>query len=665
MDNKLLGSRYELMEEIGVGGMARVYKARCTLLNRFVAVKILKDEFAQDPDFLKRFKYEAQAAAGLSHQNIVSIYDVGTDGDQNYIVMEYVDGITLKKYLKDNAPLPEKEVLRIASQVCKALILAHKNGVVHRDIKPHNIIIDEDGTIKVADFGIARAASSSTITLAGNTVGSVHYFSPEQARGLPTDAKSDLYSLGATMYELITGKLLFDASTPIAIALKHVQEEPVPPVNINPATSYNLNNLIMRLLAKNPSDRFESAQELLKHIEKIQSQPYKKNIEMKAESDTVAIKPEDHIFMRKRKRRRETKDVTTTIIAVFVSMIAVALFAYLVFGIIIPSLDLAAEKVGEITIENYVGAKIEDVTKILDSHKIEIIKDEVYDENIKAGEVIAQSISPNSTLKEGAKITLTVSLGPEYVTFKDYTFTDYREALKELRDLGLKPVIKTEYNEDVDNGLVISTDPVSGTKVRLGTEIKVTRSLGKEILYVFVPDLSNLTYDEAVGKIEANGLILDLAVNYGKEGYSDIVSSQSPTKDRKVPEGTKVTIFFDKLSPVTQTETQTGTDGTSVTETTVTTGTTEPTSSADADFVYIEQSISIDTTALPDPFSFAVETKTSLEDLYALHFIGSINKSDIPYVFVLKIPKGGYADIRVYVMGEFLKEIHVADPGGQ
>ena len=657
MENKLLGNRYELIEEIGIGGMARVYKAKCTLLNRYVAIKILKDEFSRDPDFLKRFKHEAQAAAGLSNQNIVSIFDVGSDGGENYIVMEYVDGITLKKYLQEKGVLSEKEVLEISLQVCKALIHAHKHGVVHRDIKPHNIIIKEDGSIKVADFGIARAASASTITLAGNTVGSVHYFSPEQARGLPTDIKSDMYSLGTTIYELVTGKLVFEADTPIAVALKHIQEEPVPPISINPIISYNMNNLIVRLLSKNPDNRFESVHDLLKNIEKMLNRPNKENKELKSDTEMIDLKTEDQMFKGRRKRRREAREVTTTIIAVMVSIATVALFAYLVFGIIIPSLDPAVEDVREIVIENYTGDKIENVTKILDEYSIEIVRDEVYDEDAKPGEILGQSISPNSTLKEGAKITLTISLGPEYVSFRDFRYADYREAENELKELGLKPIIVSEFSEIFENGNVISTDPESGTSVRLGTEIIIKRSLGKEILYVFVPNLVDLTYDEAVDLIEINNLILDLTVNYGKEGYSDIISYQSPSADVKVPEGTNITLFFAKLVPETDpSQDPTDPDGTEE---------TQPSDTSvieDENFFFIEQSISLSGVTLADVFSFAVETRTSLEDQYNTHFLGDYNKEDLPYNFLVKVPKNGFADIRIYVDNKFLKEIRVLSP---
>jgi len=227
MEGQILGNRYLLLEKIGGGGMAVVYKAKCTLLNRFVAIKILRSEFTNDEEFVKRFRIEAQSVASLSHPNVVSIYDVGDQDDVHYIVMEYVDGMTLKEYINKHGALNWQDAIKITIQICSAIEHAHKNKIVHRDIKPHNILMTKEGIAKVTDFGIARAVTSSTITMVGSTIGSVHYFSPEQARGGFIDEKSDLYSLGIAMYEMVVGRVPFDGDTPVAVALKHIQEIPV------------------------------------------------------------------------------------------------------------------------------------------------------------------------------------------------------------------------------------------------------------------------------------------------------------------------------------------------------------------------------------------------------------------------------------------------------
>ena len=266
LEGRLLGNRYEILEQIGNGGMATVYKAKCHVLNRFVAVKILKDEFTTDYEFIKRFNSEAQAVASLTHPNIVSVYDVGHEGNLYYIVMELIQGKTLKEIIISEGPLAWKWSLNVAIQIASALETAHKNNIIHRDIKPHNIIITEDGMAKVTDFGIAKAVSNSTITAFGTTIGSVHYFSPEHARGGYTDAKSDLYSLGVVLYEMLTGKVPFDADTPVSVALKHIQETPVEPIKLNPAIPLSVNKIVMKAMQKETNSRYQNASEMLKDL---------------------------------------------------------------------------------------------------------------------------------------------------------------------------------------------------------------------------------------------------------------------------------------------------------------------------------------------------------------------------------------------------------------
>ena len=266
LEGKYIGSRYEILEKIGNGGMATVYKAKCHVLNRYVAVKVLKDEYTTDAEFIRRFNAEAQSAAGLTHPNIVSVYDVGHEDNIYYIVMELIQGKTLKQIINEDGALPWKWSVNIAMQIASALEAAHKNNIVHRDIKPHNIIITEDGVAKVTDFGIAKAVSNSTITAFGTTIGSVHYFSPEHAKGGYTDAKSDLYSLGVVMYEMLTGRVPFDADTPVSIALKHMQEKPIEPMKINDSIPFAVNQIIMKAMQKDPSLRYQSATEMIKDL---------------------------------------------------------------------------------------------------------------------------------------------------------------------------------------------------------------------------------------------------------------------------------------------------------------------------------------------------------------------------------------------------------------
>ena len=269
MNGRLIGNRYEIVEEIGKGGMAIVYKAKCLVLNRYVALKVLRPEFREDKDFINRFKVEAQSAGSLSHPNIVSIYDIGQDGDLDYIVMEYVEGVTLKQYLDAKGVIPWKEAVDYAAQICAGLEHAHKKGIVHKDIKPHNIIITREGTLKITDFGIAKVMSTSTIATGGGAMGSVHYFSPEQARGGYTDAKTDLYSLGVVLYEMVTGKLPFEGDTAVSIAMQHIEKEPVPPKQLNPSIPQSLENVILKAMCKEQAGRYDTATQMIIDLKKV------------------------------------------------------------------------------------------------------------------------------------------------------------------------------------------------------------------------------------------------------------------------------------------------------------------------------------------------------------------------------------------------------------
>ncbi|MFB0918530.1 MAG: Stk1 family PASTA domain-containing Ser/Thr kinase, partial [Clostridiaceae bacterium] len=269
MIGKILGKRYQIVEKIATGGMSTVYKALDLNLKRYDAIKILKEEFSQNPDFVEKFRQEANSVAGLNHPNIVNIYNVGSEGNLQYIVMEYVKGKNLKSVIRSKGRLFQDQVINYSIQIAKALEQAHSQGIIHRDIKPHNIMITEDDRIKVTDFGIAKHSESSTITNSGRIIGSVHYFSPEQARGLTTDKRTDIYSLGIVMYEMITGRLPFDSESPVTVALKHMQEPIIPPKTINPQVSDKLNAVIMKATQKDPIDRYQSIEDMLSDIERI------------------------------------------------------------------------------------------------------------------------------------------------------------------------------------------------------------------------------------------------------------------------------------------------------------------------------------------------------------------------------------------------------------
>ena len=308
LEGRILGNRYEIIEKVGNGGMATVYKATDLVLKRYVAVKVLRDEFTTDEEFIKRFETEAQSAARLVHANIVSIFDVGVDNGIYYIVMELIQGKTLKEIIvEERGPLPWKWSVNVAIQIASALEMAHKNNIIHRDIKPHNIIITEDGVAKVTDFGIAKAVSNSTITAFGTTIGSVHYFSPEHARGGYTDAKSDIYSLGVVMYEMVTGKVPFDADTPVSVALKHMQEDPVPPIELNPHLPEAVNKIILKALKKDPMLRYQTATELLQDLRMALKNPSGDFVEEEYDptAKTQRISTQDVDKMQKNSRKKE------------------------------------------------------------------------------------------------------------------------------------------------------------------------------------------------------------------------------------------------------------------------------------------------------------------------------------------------------------------------
>ena len=424
LKGRLLGNRYEILEKIGSGGMATVYKAKCHVLNRYVAIKILRDEFTTDEEFVKRFEVEAQSAASITHPNIVSVYDVGVDGNLHYIVMELIKGKTLKEIIvEEKGPLPWKWSVNIAIQIASALETAHKNHIIHRDIKPHNIIITEDGVAKVTDFGIAKAVSNSTITAFGTTIGSVHYFSPEHARGGFTDEKSDLYSLGVVMYEMITGKVPFDADTPVSVALKHMQEEPTPAISVNPSIPVAVNDIIMKALKKDTNLRYQSATAMLIDLKRALKEPNGNFVDNSEYADfptqrISTLSDEDKSPKATEKKKKQNKfiafikkhKVLSTIIGLII------LFA-LSLGLTIGITNATRPK--EVAIPNLVGKTVDEAKQILqDSNLIYVEEEPEYNSEVEAGKIISQNPQyvENRNVRENTEIKVVVSLGTEKTT---------------------------------------------------------------------------------------------------------------------------------------------------------------------------------------------------------------------------------------------------------
>ena len=502
---RVIGNRYEIIEKIGEGGMATVYKAKCNILKRYVAVKVLRDEFTTDEEFIKRFNTEAQSAASLTHPNIVSIYDVGHEENIYYIVMELVQGKTLKDIINEDGTLPWKWALNVSIQVASALEMAHRNSIVHRDIKPHNIIITEDGIAKVTDFGIAKAVSNSTITAFGTTIGSVHYFSPEHARGGYTDAKSDLYSLGVVMYEMLTGRVPFDADTPVSIALKHMQEKPIEPIKLNPTIPYAVNKIIMKAMEKDPNERYQSATEMLKDLSMALKNPegdfveqkdftnqYTQRIPTLGEQEYIRNNDEDYEDEEqdepKKKMSKKKKAIIITVIILGIILLPVIGF----FGMK-TIMDWGVPK--DVDLPNLVGKTLEEANKEIEKTDIKLEKTEEFNADVEAGKIISQEppYIDGYTVKENSTIKIVISKGTEKAIVENVKGKTYEEAAQILDNANLKVERIDQTSKTVEAGIVIDQDPAPGEKVDEGTTVTIVVNNYKKpqtaTIYVNVKDL--------------------------------------------------------------------------------------------------------------------------------------------------------------------------------
>ncbi len=525
MIGKILGNRYEIIEEIGKGGMANVYKAHCRLLNRSVAIKVLKKELVEDTEYLKRFNTEAQAAASLVHPNIVSVFDFGSDMDCHYIVMELIDGITLKQYINENAPLDTKEALNIAYQICDALSVAHQHNIVHRDIKPHNIMITSDTRVKVTDFGIARATSGSTMTADNSILGSVHYISPEQARGAVVDGKTDLYSLGIVLYEMLTGRVPFECDTPVGIAMKHIEEVAVNPREYNPEITYSVQSLVMKAISKDINERYQSAAEFKSDITKLLENP-DSVIEtgMLADNDdndatmkipvvgagverTNGKKTQEPNFDNLKFGKENRKILAGAIVTAF---LIVGLLSLGVTYILYPEAPIFSIFAGdEVKVPNFIGLKIDEANELASQNDLQIeIKEEVVDESTPEGCIIEQSPKARRKAQKGSVVQVIISVGAEKIRVGDYELTNFENAKKSLEDLGFTVEIEREFSDEVPENYVISHTPSAGEEARAGSPITLVVSKGPEQTTVTVPNFVGKTLEQATALIEKEGLAL-------------------------------------------------------------------------------------------------------------------------------------------------------------
>jgi len=532
-----LDNRYEIREILGVGGMAIVYKAYDRFAERNVAVKILKDEFAQDEEFRRRFKNESRAIAMFSHPNIVSIYDVGSGEGPQYIVMEYINGITLQQYIDAKKVLPLHDAIAIMEQTLKGIQHAHERGVVHRDLKPQNIMLLEDGTVKVTDFGIARMASVDTKTMSEMALGSVHYISPEQASGEETDFKADIYSLGVILYVLTTGKFPFDGDTPVSVALQHVQKQPDNPRMINDTISVGMDQIVMKAMQKSPEKRFESAADMMKDIQAIKNDP---DIVFDYEMSEDSAKTRYFGKIRPDSKEGASKGKMPQFIPILIGVTGVLV----VTAIILMILAFSGGSGNAVVIPKFIGKYYNDVINDTQyTNKFVFVEqNKVYDDEYEEGQIISQQPKEGTEVTtEGYRVYLTVSKGVERKTIPDVARISYKEAETRLNSLGLICVEEPKSDEDIPEGLVIGTNPEIGDEVKVGQEITVYVSTGPAVSPVDVLNVVGLLEDKAREALEAVGLGVGVVTTTASDKPAGTVVAQDPSKGT-VEEGDKINL---------------------------------------------------------------------------------------------------------------------------
>ncbi|WP_329886285.1 Stk1 family PASTA domain-containing Ser/Thr kinase [Pseudoramibacter faecis] len=549
MIGKILNGRYEIIELIGRGGMAYVYKARDLKLNRFVAVKILREEYTENEQFIKKFDRESQSAAGLSDPNIVSVYDVGVDGDVYFIVMEYVDGITLKQYLIKKGRLDYEEATNFIIDVAEALQCAHEHGIIHRDIKPQNIMLTADMTPKVTDFGIARAITSSTITMTNQTMGSVHYISPEQARGGFVDERSDLYSLGIMYYELLTGELPFDEENTVSIAIKHIQEDITPPKTILPEIPQSVSDVVVRLCQKRPDDRYQDCEELIADLDQIMLNA---SVDLNGRANNGGLISDDSLFqvepedtagdeaadktgidhLRKKKKRKRM------LIGLLVAALAIA-------GIVAGYRAFSASK--KVTVPDVSGMTKSQAKTAVEAAGLTLeVESTEYSDTVDRGKIISQSPKANAMSREGRTVKVVISKGSESVQVPNVVGMSENEAVSALEKAKLQVVeIKREYNDSYSSGVVYNASPSAGSAVDKNSKVTLYVSKGKET--VSVPGLVGLTQNDAESRIKANGFTVGTVTQQYSDSYaSGVVMSQSPSEGTQIEKGTTINFVVSK-----------------------------------------------------------------------------------------------------------------------
>lgn len=547
MIGETLVNRYQILEKIGDGGMALVYKAKDTLLNRLVAVKVLRSQFATDEKFIERFRREAQNAASLSHPNVVNIYDVGHSGETHFIVMEYVQGRNLNEIIREHQGLSEAFVTEVSSQIAEALGHAHQHEIIHRDIKPHNILITRDCRVKVTDFGIAQAMSSANLTQTGMVLGSVHYFSPEQAKGNSVGMRTDLYSLGVVMYEMLVGRLPFRGDTPISIALKQIQETPVPLRELNPSVSREMEALVLTCLAKDPLRRPESAEEIVLELEKNPAnRPIVKEVDAVDEEKEV----DESVAQKSTSKRRKSKKKKRST-RLYYSLVVVALFVVVLWGAqrVIPQILFPKE----VIVPNIVGISRWEAEHRLGERQLLLGIDlEVYDGTVPPGYVISQDPSAGRSVKQNRVILVRVSKGAEYVSMPSVIGQSTREARLNLTQGGFILGEEEEvFAPDTPINTIVGQYPAPGETVRRGIPVNLMVSKGREpVAMINLPDFRGLPLDAVRQELNRINLKLGNAwPEYSTVYRAQQVIEQNPAPNTQVELGSLVDVVYSQGLP--------------------------------------------------------------------------------------------------------------------
>ena len=537
MTKKVLNDRYEIIEKIGSGGMAEVYKAKDRVLRRNVAIKILKEEYVNDENIIKSFKQESMAVATLNHKNIVNIYDTGEDSNIYYIVMELVEGTTLDKMIKERKILEISEVVNISLQICEALEHAHNEKIVHRDIKPHNIIIKKNNIVKVADFGIAKAVTAKTMINNDFAMGSAHYLSPEQARGGYIDEKSDIYSLGIVMYEMATGKVPFTGENPVSVAIKHLNETAIPPEINNKNIPQELSGIIMKCINKKQIERYDSVSEIISDLKKT-------NISEKnnQESENQVRKEYGKNNATKKEREKNTKIILRqSIMGIASALIITSLLAFFALSLLKNFLT-----VPEVEVPSLVGKNIDDARKVMGDLNLPlIVKESIYNSEYDKNVVIKQNIKAGEKIKEKFTVEVIVSKGEKKTEVPDIIFKYSNEASVIIRENGLVEGEKTyEFNDTIPWGLVISQSPQAGEIAQEGAKINFVISKGPEIEYILMPQLAGIKLEEAKKILEENELLLGGVTYKDSElNEKDIVFYQSHPANSEIAKNTEINLL--------------------------------------------------------------------------------------------------------------------------